>query len=71
MVDFRKLRSTKAQPPATDPIEIFRRLPKAPEITDLYTMVAHFVKTEKSAQLRATFLLFKFYSFCLRPADAS
>jgi hypothetical protein len=34
-------------------------------------MVAHFVKTEKSAQLRATFLLFKSYSFCLRPVDAS
>jgi len=34
-------------------------------------MVAHFVKTEKSAKRRATFLLFKSYSFCLRPADAS
>ena len=30
--------------------------------------VAHFVKTEKSAQLRATFLLFRYYSFCLCPA---
>jgi hypothetical protein len=32
------------------------------------TKVAHFVKTEKSAQLRATFLLFRYYSFCLCPA---
>src|SRR5437870_1167451 len=31
-------------------------------------MVAHFVKTEKSAKLRATFLLFRCYSFCLCPA---
>ena len=31
-------------------------------------MVAHVVKTEKSAKLRATFLLFGCYSFCLCPA---
>jgi hypothetical protein len=29
--------------------------------------VAQIVKTEKSAQLRATFLLFIDYSFCLCP----
>lgn len=44
MVDFRKLRSTKVQPPAVDPIEIFRRLPKPPEITDLYTSQAEVLR---------------------------
>lgn len=44
MVDFRKLRSTKAQPPVTDPVEIFRRLPKPPEITDLYTSQAEVLR---------------------------
>jgi replicative superfamily II helicase len=44
LVDFRKLRSTKVQPPATDPIEIFRRLPKPPEITDLYTSQAEVLR---------------------------
>jgi hypothetical protein len=34
------------------------------------TKVAHVVKTEKPAKLRATFLLFKHYMFCLCPADA-
>jgi superfamily II DNA or RNA helicase len=36
MVDFNKLRASKAQPNITSPIEIFRRLPKPPEINDLY-----------------------------------
>ncbi len=36
-----------------------------------FTMVAHVVKTEKLAKLRATFLLFGYYSFCLCPADTS
>jgi replicative superfamily II helicase len=44
LVDFRKLRSSKVQPPATDPIEIFRRLPKPPEITDLYTSQAEVLR---------------------------
>src|SRR5260221_14701435 len=44
MVDFRKLRSTKVQPPATDPLEIFRRLPKPPEIADLYTSQAEVLR---------------------------
>lgn len=44
MVDFRKLRASKPQPPATDPIEIFRRLPKSPEITDLYTSQAEVLR---------------------------
>lgn len=41
MVDFHKLRSSKAKVSITDPIEIFRRLPKPPGITDLYTSQAH------------------------------
>jgi hypothetical protein len=41
---------------------------KSPTLASTLFMVAHFVKTEKSAQLRATFLLFRYYSFCLCPA---
>jgi replicative superfamily II helicase len=41
MVDFKKLRSSKAKASVTDPIEIFRRLPKPPGITDLYISEAH------------------------------
>src|SRR6266567_7354341 len=44
MVDFRKFRSTKVQPPATDPIDIFNRLPKPPGITDLYTSQAEVLR---------------------------
>jgi len=40
MVDFKKLRAAKEQPPAIDPIEIFRRLPKPPGIGDLYNSQA-------------------------------
>jgi hypothetical protein len=40
MVDFKKLRSEKAQQPVIDPIEIFRRLPKPLGIKDLYTSQA-------------------------------
>lgn len=40
MVDFKKLRESKKKQIVTDPIEIFRRLPKPPEITDLYTSQA-------------------------------
>ena len=40
MVDFKKLRESKNKKTVTDPIEIFRRLPKPPEITDLYTSQA-------------------------------
>ena len=40
MVDFKKLRKSKKKITVTDPIEIFRRLPKPPEITDLYTSQA-------------------------------
>jgi len=36
-----------------------------------FDMVAHVVKTEKLAKLRATFLLFGYYSFCICPADTS
>ena len=36
MVDFNKLRASKVQPNITAPVEIFRRLPKPPEINDLY-----------------------------------
>lgn len=41
MVDFKKLREAKAQPAPVDPIEVFRRLPKAPGINDLYSSQAH------------------------------
>ena len=40
MVDFKKLRESKSKKTVTDPIEIFRRLPEPPEITDLYTSQA-------------------------------
>ncbi|MEW6495496.1 MAG: DEAD/DEAH box helicase family protein [Cyanobacteriota bacterium] len=40
MVDFKKLRESKAQPTVIEPIEIFRRLPKPPGINDLYTSQA-------------------------------
>ena len=41
MVDFKKLRKKKGKSAVIDPIEIFRRQPKPPEITDLYTSQAH------------------------------
>jgi replicative superfamily II helicase len=44
MVDFKKLREAKAQPPAIEPIEIFRRLPKSSGINDLYTSQAQVLK---------------------------
>lgn len=37
MVDFKKLKSQKAKPVSTDPLEIFRRLPKPEGVNDLYT----------------------------------
>ena len=40
MVDFKKLRESKAQPTVIEPIEIFRRLPKPPGINDLYVSQA-------------------------------
>jgi len=40
MVDFRKLRSSKKRTSITDPLEIFRRLPKPVNINDLYTSQA-------------------------------
>lgn len=40
MVDFNKLRKSKTQPNVIEPIEIYRRLPKSPEINDLYTSQA-------------------------------
>lgn len=39
-VDFDKLRSKKQKPVIVEPLEIFRRLPKAPGINDLYTSQA-------------------------------
>src|SRR6266700_4965515 len=45
MVDFRKLRAAKKQPPILDPAEIFRRLPKPPGINDLYTSQAQVLET--------------------------
>jgi hypothetical protein len=44
MVDFKKLRAAKTQPPVTDPIAIFRHLPKLLEITDLYTSQAEVLR---------------------------
>lgn len=40
MVDFKELRVAKAKAAVVNPIEIFRRLPKPPGITDLYTSQA-------------------------------
>jgi replicative superfamily II helicase len=40
MVDFKKLRAAKPQTTVIDPVEIFRRLPKPPGITDLYVSQA-------------------------------
>ena len=40
MVDFKKLRAEAARTKAIDPLEIFRRQPKPPEINDLYTSQA-------------------------------
>lgn len=39
-VDFNKLRSKKQKQAVVEPLEIFRRLPKAPGINDLYTSQA-------------------------------
>jgi replicative superfamily II helicase len=39
-VDLNKLRTKTKKPPSIDPIEIFRRLPKPPGISDLYTSQA-------------------------------
>jgi replicative superfamily II helicase len=40
MVDFKKLRASEHQAPATHPVDIFRRLPKPPGINDLYSSQA-------------------------------
>ena len=40
MVDFKKLRAEAAKQKPIDPLEIFRRQPKPPEINDLYTSQA-------------------------------
>lgn len=44
MVDFNKLRASAAKPKITDPVEIFRRLPKSAGINDLYTSQAEVLK---------------------------
>ena len=44
MVDFNKLKAAKSQQIATDPLEIFRRLPKPVGINDLYTSQAEVLK---------------------------
>jgi hypothetical protein len=44
MVDFKKLRASRSQPPAIDPLEIFRRLPKPADIRDLYVSQAEVLK---------------------------
>lgn len=40
MVDFRRLRESKAKPQPVDPREIFNALPKPPGINDLYVSQA-------------------------------
>ena len=40
MVDFNRLRANASKPKITDPVEIFRRLPKSEGINDLYTSQA-------------------------------
>ena len=44
MVDFKKLRAESAKPKPFDPLEIFRRQPKPPEINDLYTSQAEVLR---------------------------
>lgn len=44
MVDFGKLRKASTKAKSTDPIEIFRRLPKPPGINDLYNSQAEVLK---------------------------
>ena len=45
MVDFDKLRTQAQRPVPTDPLEIFRRLPKPPGMNDLYTSQAEVLET--------------------------
>jgi len=58
MVDFEKLRASKKKAKAVDPIEIFRRLPKPPGISDLYTSQAEVLtnwfsrRTEKDTVIK-------------------
>ncbi|MDP3720051.1 MAG: DEAD/DEAH box helicase [Acidobacteriota bacterium] len=44
-MDFNKLRTATKKPKAIDPLEIFRRLPKAPGINDLYTSQAEVLQS--------------------------
>ncbi|MBK1871598.1 DEAD/DEAH box helicase family protein [Marinobacter sp. 1-3A] len=44
MVDFAKLRARKKKSLPIDPLEIFRRLPKPPQINDLYTSQSEVLK---------------------------
>lgn len=45
MVDFAQLRTQKKKSTPTEPLEIFRRLPKPPGINDLYTSQAEVLAT--------------------------
>ncbi len=45
MVDFNRLRTRKQKPRVIDPLEIFRRLPKASGINDLYTSQAEVLQS--------------------------
>ena len=45
VVDFANLRITKERSKPIDPLEIFRRLPKPPEINDLYTSQAEVLQS--------------------------
>ena len=44
MVDFSKLRAARQKPAPVDPLEIFRRLPRAPRIHDLYNSQAEVLR---------------------------
>ncbi|WP_026067653.1 DEAD/DEAH box helicase [Pusillimonas noertemannii] len=45
MVDFNRLRNQKKRVTPTDPLEVFRRLPKPPGINDLYTSQAEVLES--------------------------
>jgi replicative superfamily II helicase len=57
MVDFAKLKTLKKKATPTDPLEIFRRLPKPPGINDLYTSQAEVLETWYKRRTQADVVL--------------
>lgn len=57
MVDFAKLRTLKKKSTPTDPLEIFRRLPKPPGINDLYTSQADVLQSWYERRTKADVVL--------------